>query len=617
MFIKRTVRRYKDREYVNHLLVESVSTPAGPRHNVICSLGDLSPGPPAHWLALAHRIEVGVQGQMSMFPEPAVEEAVARVRRRRKGAPGARRSAAMAKAADVVEVHADQVGVEEAREAGPVHVGHQMWRKLGMDEVLAEAGLDERARQLAEVVALNRFIEPATEHATPDWVRRTALPDILGRSLNTLCDEALYRNLDKLHPKRAAIEKGLAERERSLFNLADDVYLYDLTSTYFEGQCPRNPQAKRGYSRDKRSDCKQVVVGLVVNKEGFSKAHEVFDGNRADRTTVDEMLASLEKRLGKKPGGTVVVDRGMAYRDNIQQIRRRGYHYIVASRQGERVEHLKEFEEETGWEEVIRQPSPRNPSQRKSRVFIKRTMAGPEVRILCRSEGREEKDRAIREKHEARLVVDLTKLEERIANGRLKAPEKIQQAIGRLRERYPRVARYYDISYEPEARQLHWQECPSKKERAARLDGAYVLKTDRTDLTSDDIWRTYTLLTRVEWAFASLKGPLMERPICHQLEHRVQAHIFMCVLAYHLLVATEKMFLDCGVHTSWGTLREQVKTHQVVTVALPLTNGRTLRIRKGTTPEPVHREIYRTLRITDQVMEPVKTISRTIVTENG
>ena len=287
----------------------------------------------------------------------------------------------------------DQVRSEDVREAGPVHVGHQMWQTLTLDPILAAAGLSRRARLLTEVMTLNRLVSPASEHAMPAWIRRTALADILATDFSTLNDEALYRNLDRLHPQRATIEQALAARERTLFNLDETIYLYDLTSTYFEGQCPHNPQAKRGYSRDHRADCKQVVVGLGLDRDGFPKAHEVFDGNRQDRTTLDEMLAALEQRTGRRSGATVVVDRGLAFADNLAQIRARGHHYIVAGRPPERHEHLAAFEDDTGWTEVLRTPSPRNPGQKKTRVFVKRARSGDEVHLLCRSDGRLEKDR--------------------------------------------------------------------------------------------------------------------------------------------------------------------------------------------------------------------------------
>jgi transposase len=609
MFIKKTTKKYKGKPYNNYLLVESVSTPKGPRHVVVCSLGNLAPAPFAEWLAWARKVEARLSGQLALRGDVEVDAVARRVRARAAARTTPADTGVAPGDTDIVAVCTDQVTVEEAREAGPVHVGHQMWRKLGLDEILAEAGLSERARRLTEVMTLNRFIAPSSEHAMPDWICRSALPDILGADLASVYDEALYRNMDRLHPQRTLIEKKLSERERTLFNLDDSVYLYDLTSTYFEGQCLLNPQAKRGYSRDKRPDCKQVVVGLVIDRDGFPRAHEVFDGNRQDRTTVEAMLTVLEQRVGKRPGGTVIVDRGMAYAENLEQIRSRGYHYIVASRQGERNDHLPDFLDEDGWADIERVPSPQNPAQKKTRVRIKQRVVGEEVHVLCHSDGRESKDRAIREKHERRLVADLLKLEARIAAGRLVKEAKIQQAIGRLRQRHARVARYYDIAYDAKVRSLIWAEDAARKQQATELDGAYLLKTDRKDLTGDEIWRTYMLLTRVESAFRSMKSPLMERPIWHHLEHRVQTHIFLCVLAYHLLVATERMFLDRQIHTSWATLRAQLATHQVVTVVLPTATGLTLRIRKGTTPEPEHREIYSTLQITSEIMPAVRTWS--------
>jgi transposase len=609
MFIKPTKKKVGDKTYVNHVLVESVATPKGPRHRVVCSLGSLAPAPAEEWLALAHKVEAALTGQHPLVRDARVEALVAQVQAARRVA---RQTAGTP---DLVAVHTDQVTTEDPREAGPVHAGHQLWQTLGMDEVLAQAGLSARTRVLTEIMTLNRLVWPLSEHAMPDWIRRTALADILGEDFATLVDESLYQNLDRLHPQRVAIERALAERERTLFNLDDRLFLYDLTSTYFEGQARENPQAQRGYSRDGRPDCKQVVVGLVLDRDGFPKAHEVFEGNRTDRTTVADMLEALEDRVGRTREATVVVDRGMAFADNLQQIQERGYHYLVASRQGERNAHLDDFEAEDGWQEIVREPSPTNPGQRKTCVVVKRKAVGAEVHILCKSDGREAKDRAIREKHEQRLLEDLRKLQARVATRKLKDPAKIHEALGRLKERYPRVARYYAIAYEAATASVTWAENVERKALAQHLDGGYLLKTDRQDLTDEEIWRTYILLTRVEAAFRAMKSPLCERPIFHRLEHRVQTHIFLCVLAYHLLVAIEKRFLDAGIHTSWATLREELTTHQVMTVVLPASNGDVLKIRRGSTPEPRHKEIYATLRIPSEVMKPVKTWVRAIVTE--
>ena len=429
----------------------------------------------------------------------------------------------------------------------------------------------------------------------------------MGTDFSALNDEGLYRNLDRLHPNREVIERELAEREKTLFNLDDTLYLYDLTSTYFEGEALSNPQAKRGYSRGKRPDAKQVLVGLVLDRDGFPKAHEIFESNRQDRTTVKAMLDTLEKRVGRKSGPTVVVDRGRAYEEDLAEIRAHGYHFLVAGRQPERNAWLEDFEAEGDWEELTRTPSPRNPAREKSQVQIKRRQKQHETYLLCLSEGRQQKDRAIRETHETRLKKDWEKLKARIEKGQLKEGKKIYQALGRLQERYPCVARYYRLDYDAEQKALTWQEDREKKAVAEKLDGGYVLKTDRQDLTAVEIWRTYILLTRVEAAFRAMKSPLAERPIFHHLERRTQTHIFLCVLAYHLLVGIEKRFLDASVQTSWWTLRQQLSTHQVVTVVLLTGDGRALKIRKGTTPEPVHRDIYATLKAPTEVMKSVKT----------
>jgi transposase len=596
VFLKATRKVVRGKTYTNHLLVESVSTPKGPRHHTICSLGALQPAPREHWLALAHKLEAALSGQQSLLPDASVDSLCQRVQARPLSAQPQR-----------VSVIPDQIQIEEAREAGSVYVAHQMWRRLKLDAILEKAGLNQRARLLTEVMAINRLVAPASEHAMPDWVRRTALADLLDADFRRLNDEALYRNLDRLHPQRALLEGELAAREKELFALPESIYLYDLTSTYFEGQALGNQKAKRGYSRDQRPDCKQVVVGLVLDGDGFPKAHEVFDGNRNDSTTVDDMLAALEKRVGKKADATVTVDRGMAYDKNIEQIRARGYHYLVAARPEERWEHEPEFAAESGWEEIVRQPSPTNPCQKKTQVFLKPCLVGEEVHVLCLSEQRKQKDRAIRELQEKRLLANLESMARGIAKRKKKPRSEadVNQAIGRLRERYSRVGRYYQIRYEAERRALIWEADAALQRRAERLDGSYVLKTDRRDLTKEEIWRHYILLTRVESAFRAMKSPLMERPIFHHLAHRVETHIFLCVLAYHLLATVEKTFLDQGIHTSWASLREQLATHQIVTVVLPTSDGQEIRIRKATTAEPEHKAIYQVLRIPEIITEPV------------
>lgn len=284
MYIRKSIRSYHGRTYTNYVLVESVHTAKGPRQKTVCSLGDLKPRPRDAWVKLARKIEDALIGQSDLLDadDPAVAGMVGRVRPRRRNHEGAAAerplpvSAPYAGGGALIKVDPSGVATERHREAGPVHVGHQFWQRLDLDRILRDCKLSPAVRRLACAMTLNRLIAPASEHAMPGWMRRTALADILGVDFDGFEEDPLYLVLDKLHPHRAAIEAALAARERNLFNLDATIYLYDLTSTYFEGQCVGNAKAKRGYSRDHRGDCKQVVVGLVVNREGFPIAHEVF-----------------------------------------------------------------------------------------------------------------------------------------------------------------------------------------------------------------------------------------------------------------------------------------------------------------------------------------------------
>ena len=461
MYIRRSTRTYKGKSYTNYVLVESVQTAKGPRQQTICSLGDLKPRPRQEWLALARKLENALAGQDDLLRpgDPVLHRFVEKARARQAtSAVAAAGSAAPPQippaapvvgdpelspggpatdGAEYIAIDPNRVTTEHHREAGPVHVGYQFWKRLGLGDLLRELGIAPATCQLACAMILNRLIQPASEHAIPQWIRRTALADILGANFDDLAEDPLYRVLDKLHPHRAAIEAALVERERSLFNLERTIYLYDLTSTYFEGQAAANGKARRGYSRDHRPDCKQVVIGLVVNRDGFPIAHEVFAGNTQDCTTLTTMLDRLKERIGLPEGSTVVVDRGMAYDQNIAEIKARKLHYLVASRQPERSRWLADFADPDGFTEVLRQPSPRNPAQHKTRVEVKIRRDHDITYVLCRSAQRSDKDPAIRCKPEDRLLADLEKLRQRVSAGQLKRPEKIVEALGRLKERYP------------------------------------------------------------------------------------------------------------------------------------------------------------------------------------
>jgi transposase len=601
MFIKKNVRKHGDKTYVTHLLVESVNTPTGPRHRTICNLGHMTPGPKEEWLELAERIQAALSGQPSLFPDPRVDEAVALVREQQaKGVvkvPSVRKTIP-----EVISVRTEGVESQDSREVGPLHVGHQMWQRLQMGAILKAAGLAAGAIRLTEVMTLNRLVHPDSERAMVDWARRVAVSDVLGVAVEKLTDDRFYRNMDKLHGKRFEIERLLREREKSLFNLQDTLILYDLTNTYFEGEARQTPKAKRGHSKEKRTDCKLVAMGLMVDGEGFPIGHEVMDGNTIDSTTVPAMLDSLEARTSRRGGATIVMDRGFASAANLALVRSREHHYLMAGFQNQRGDLLDDFEALDGWEEL-------QPSAVKVPVQIKRIERNDEVLLLCISAARAEKDRAIREKQEGRLIVALKELAESVQKaaekGKPMPDELLSERIGRLRERYTRAARYYTVGREDGV--LAWALKAEQHRRAEQLDGAYFLRTSNKALGAEEIWRTYITLTRIESAFRDLKGTLDLRPIHHRKEMRVEIHIFLCILAYHLQVAIERTLQQSGDSTSWETLREELTTHQTVTVTLPTTDGRTLAIRKAGIPDRRVREIYRLLALEVEPMKPLRT----------
>jgi len=612
MYLKKTKRIYKGKEFYNYLLVKAIRTPKGPTQKTICSLGDLGPRPAEGWLQLAHKLEDALVGQESLFDDadPAIKTLVEQCKQRsvlmKQRETGVAAAAAKPEAAELLAIRPEDVQVEQVREAGPAHVGYQFWKRLGFNEILSGLGFSRELQDLTCSMVLNRLIFPSSEHAMPAWIRASAVPDILGQDYVALNDDTLYRHLDRLYPHRLVIEKELARREATVFNVDQSVFLYDVTSTYFEGAAQCNPKAKRGYSRDKRPDCPQVLVGLVINRDGFPCGHEVFRGNQQDRETLKAMLDALDRRVGLQPGQTVVVDRGMAFDENLAEITSRQLKYIVAARQPERNQWLAEFEDTAAFQEIIRAPSATNPSQKKTPVHVRLIKRDGLTYVLCLSEGRKSKDKAIREKQERNFLTDVAKLHKRITAGRLKDPLKISEAIGRLKERYPRVARYYHLEIIDESLGLQVSKREDKLELAEQLDGSYLLKTNRDDLEAEEAWLTYTMLSRAENAFRAMKSPLSERPIFHHLEYRVETHIFLCILAYHLLNAIERTLGERGDHRCWATLRQVLATHCIVTVVLPTEQGGELRIRRDTKPEREHEQIYRLLSIDSQIMKPKK-----------
>ncbi|MBN2326280.1 MAG: IS1634 family transposase [Candidatus Omnitrophica bacterium] len=594
MFLRTKTKKQNGKTYTYYQLVEAYATPKGPRQRVVASLGDLSPRPREEWLQLIREVEASLSGQMDITVPEISEDAktVAKRVREKKQQPSAPTSSD-----DLVAIHLDQVEVKESRELGPEYVGVSMWERLGLSRILENCGIPETARRRIELMTINALCEYESEHAMPDWARRTAIGELIGLDAHTLSDSALYRTLDVLLPHREAIEQALTKREETLFQLPDSIILYDLTSTYFEGDMKKNPAAKRGYSRDSRPDCKQVVMGLILDLEGFPRGHMIFDGNRSDCTTLEDMVAALDKRVGHRRA-TVVMDRGLATQKNLEWLRNDHRSYIVAAKQGEREEWREEFLAGE-WEEVIRPDPPTQANKKRSRVEVKRETRGEETCVLCRSEGRQAKDAAIRGRFTERMERELEKLRKRVAAGRLKQVDKIHEAVGRLRERYPRVARHYAIRVIEEngPPRVEWEINEEAARQADELDGTYLLRTNRRDLSADVIWKIYIMLTHVESAFRHLKTTLNFRPVRHQLQNRGEAHLFLCVLAYHLLHGIESTLRAKGDFRSWSTIRKILRTHQVNSIVLPAENGDVYELRKPTAAEPEHCEIYQRLEI--------------------
>ena len=596
MFIGQLKVSRNGRRYTYHRLLESVRTDKGPRQRLVLSLGTLDL-PKAEWPRLAERIEdlLNYQEQVP-FGTSDLDQLAApfaeRIRHKQQ-----RRRAQQEGQGAAKEVYPERSSSEHVRELGPEYVAHVFWERLHCDQLLRRCGFSPRQCRLAEIQVVGRLVAPRSERGTAAWYARTALGELMPDSVRSVNKDALYRISDQLYEHRVAIETGLAARERELFALDETIILYDLSSTYFEGIAARNEKAAHGYSRDHRPDCKQVVVALVLDGEGFPKAHEVFTGNTKDENSMRQMLDSLDRRSGSIAGWpsqpTVIMDRGLATAENLDLLRARGQHYIVATGQSERHALFPEID-------ASRYVPVKVDAKGKVVVSGQVRRHQGELYVLCHSAARAAKEHAIRQRFEQRFEQDAEKLTARVAAGRLKRPQKINQAIGRLLGRYPRVARYYTVQmHTDEEGQAHlkWAKKDAQQQLAAELDGTYLLRTDRTDLTEAELWKLYVLLARIERSFRYLKSSLGLRPVFHQRTERADAHIFISLLAYHLLHAIERRLEEHGEHRSWPTIRDQLSTHQMVTIVHQCTDGTVLRVRRPSQPELEHRNIYRALRV--------------------
>jgi transposase len=429
---------------------------------------------------------------------------------------------------------------------------------------------------MAAVLVIARLCEPSSElHIAEDWFRRTALEDLLGLPEAKVNDDRLYRALDRLLPHKNALETHLKERLGTLFKLEYDLFLYDITSTYFEGQAKGNTLAARGYSRDHRSDCKQVCIGLVVSREGYPPGYEVFAGNRRDSTTLQEVVKRMEERYGSA-SRIWAVDRGMIDAANLKWLKERGSRYIVGTPKGE----LKGFEQELlkgSWHEIRDGLEVRSVPDE----------AGSETFILCRSADRAAKERAMRERFEQRIEKGLRAIVRRCEKLRCDLGV-IERRIGRLLGKNTRAARLFSVQVgrdESGRVVVAWSRKASALESAKRREGCYLLRSNVSDWTGEDLWKAYMQLTEAEAAFRIQKDELRLRPVWHQTAARVQAHILVCFLAYVLRKTLEGWSRRAGLGRSIPTLLEEFARIQSTDVVLPTTDGHTVRLRCVVRPD--------------------------------
>src|SRR6202047_1243774 len=516
MFLRPNYRTKDGKDHTYWSLVETVRTVDGPRQRTLCYLGELNGSAQARWLKSVEVFnEQGDVEQLKLFPShvevPDDDPQVARVL-------------------------VNRVRLERTRQFGGCFLGWELWKRLGLDQFFEQA-MDEEAvevpwSRVAAVLAINRLCAPGSELAVEErWYPSTALDDLLEIEEGKINDTRLYRCLDRILPHKTKLEQHLKQRYGELFGAEFDVLLYDLTSTYVEGAAEKNPMMGRGYSRDHRPDCEQMVIALIVNHEGFPFSYETFNGNRADVSTMETILRMVERKYGKARR-IWVFDRGIVSEENLAAIGKRGGQYLVGTPRSQ----MKQFEAELlkkDWTQV-------RPEVEVKKVAIS---AGEETYILCRTTGRKEKEKAIRSRFSNSMEKALQGLEKAIAAGRLKDRNKRERRLGKIQARHPQVNDLYDVALQDTAEgvRLFWQMKEDRKNWRASREGVYLLRTNLRAETAEELWAKYMQLTEAEASFRALKSELSVRPLFHQLEPRVKAHVMVAFLGYALWVTLKHL----------------------------------------------------------------------------
>ena len=558
MFIRRTqTRRTEDGQtYFSHRLVHSERIDNAVRQRTLLNLGRHFDISQAQWPLLCSRIDDILAGQTPLVADcpTAVEHEAQRIAAQlvARGTPA---GAAAAGPTDVQPVDVDSLRLVRPRSVGVEQVGLWALEQLGLPALLAELGVNGALRAAAAGAVVGRLAQPASERATHRWLQeRSGLGELLGVDFETVSPMQLYRASDALVKHREAIEAHLFERAMGLFDLQPTVTLYDLTNTYFEGEAGAQPQAKRGHSKEKRSDCPLLTLGLMLDASGFVRRSKVFAGNVREHRTLAGMLEALDAPAG----ALVVMDRGVATEACITWLRDHGYRYLVVSR-----ERHRQFDADAA-------VSVRTQSNQTVHLHKVVSTDPDEARLYCYSEERAHKERAIVERFAARFEAALTKLNEGLARPRAhKRLGQVWQRIGRLKAKHTRVAAHYQIEVAPDqtgekAVAVTWTRRPQDGSMATH-PGVYCLRSSETDWDEDALWRTYTTLTDVEAVFRALKSELGLRPIYHHTPRRAHGHLFITVIAYQLVQVIRTRLRAHGEHASWTTLRRILEGQQRVT----------------------------------------------------
>lgn len=579
MFLRRYQRTKQGKTHTYYALVESVRTDAGPRQRVVAHLGELNHDQERRWqrTVVFHNRQGDAQ-QLRLFPDddqvPLPDDP------------------------DVVRVRLDGVTWTKARRFGDVWLARWLWQFLGLDDIISrhvpQGKETVRPADIVAIEVINRLCQPQSEFALAEhWYQSTALEDLLGVPDSAVTKDRLYRTLDQLLKAQAKIEKDLKDQFGILFQLDYDILLYDLTSSYFEGLAEDNELAQRGYSRDHRKDCKQVVIALVVSREGFPLAHHTWAGNTKDLQTVKTIVTDIETRYGKCQR-VWVMDRGMISKEALAFLSQPGRRYLLSTRRQSLKRFQPALQTRHGWQRL-----PENLD-----VEVKLLKRGKTHYLLARSKPRRAKERAMRRRQRRPFAKALKKLQQRIAQGRLKNRDKILDAIGRLKGRYPKAHPFVTITVSDSPVSLSYTWHITKFKEALARDGAYLLRSNQASWSAQEFWETYIQLTVVERAFRVLKSELLVRPIWHHYAGRTQAHIFVCVLAYALWKTLDHLAQKAGLQTLIhkpdvrrrnATAKPRPMTPEVILrelshiqigdIQLPTTTNQTLVLRRVARPE--------------------------------